>query len=330
MLHSLFGSNRPMVLVFLLIPAIVLGVLAYLYGSPPVSELGGPVFDWLFDWLNPYWLKVLLGIIINLAAAILINSISNNHDYADKEQYFPALVYFITASLSLSWQVFNPVLAGNLFVLLALRRLLAMSREQNVIAMVFDAGVFLGIAVLFYPPILFVFPFLWMTHLQFKSFNLREWLVALSGVLLPALYALAAYWWFSYVLNISEFYSFHGLNTNEWFQHNDVLFYLLSASSLVIFILGAFRFIADMSASTVHRKNTKRAFIWLSLLLTGIYFYSSALEATQDGLLFILLIPFAIYGGVFFTESRQRKLNVLFFYLWLMLSIAYMIFSEIP
>jgi hypothetical protein len=327
MLHSLFGSNRPMVLIFLLIPAIVMGLMAYFFGSPPISELGGPAFDWLYELLNSYWIKVSLGVIVNLTAAVLINSISNNHDYADKEQYFPALIYFMTASLSLSWQVFNPVLVGSLFLLLALRRLLAMSRVQNVTAMLFDAGVFLGLGVLFYPPFIFVAPFLWMAQLQFRSFNLREWLVALSGMLLPALYALAAYWWFSFDPGILEFYSFDALRIEEWFQDKHLLYYPLLALSLIILLFGAFRFVADMSASTVHSKNTKRAFIWLSLLLTAIFFYSSALEADQKGLALILLIPFAIFGGVFFTESRKKNLNIIFFYLWLVLTIAYMIFG---
>src|SRR5690606_29621802 len=119
MIHTGFGSNRPMVFAVLLIPAIIYGVLALNFAQAPVYALGGPLFDILVSFVSAPYISVILGLIVNLIGAFLVNQLFNSHDYAERENYFPALFYFLLASLELSWIYLNPVLIGNIFVLLA-------------------------------------------------------------------------------------------------------------------------------------------------------------------------------------------------------------------
>ncbi len=144
MVHSVFGSNRPMVLGFLIVPAIAFGVLASYFTQVPVHPLGGPLFDWLYIALSDSSILLTVGIVINLTGAFLVNLLYNAHNYAERENYFPALIYFLFASLQLSWEFLNPVMVGNVFVLLALRRILSMYRVQEITSMIYDASLFLS------------------------------------------------------------------------------------------------------------------------------------------------------------------------------------------
>src|SRR5690554_1786237 len=177
MIHSTFGSNRPMVFGVLLIPAIIYGVLALNFAQAPVHTLGGPLFDLLVGYVSTPYISVILGLIVNLIGAFLVNLLFNSHDYSERENYFPALFYFLLASLELSWIYLNPVLIGNVFVLLALRRILRMYRVQEITSMIYDAGFFLALGALFFPLLVFVFPLLWLSLIQLRTFNLREWTV---------------------------------------------------------------------------------------------------------------------------------------------------------
>src|SRR5690606_26963099 len=98
----------------------------------------------------------------------------------------------------------NPVLIGNIFVLLALRRILRMYRVQEITSMIYDAGVFLALGVLFFPLLIFVVPLLWLSLKQLRTFNIREWVVPIIGLLTPMAFAVVLFWWQGYTIGVSE------------------------------------------------------------------------------------------------------------------------------
>src|SRR5690606_11515666 len=149
---------------------------------------------------------------VNLIGAFLVNLLYNSHDYPERENYFPALFYFLLASLELSWIYLNPVLIGNIFVLLALRRILRMYRVQEITSMIYDAGFFLALGALFFPLLIFVFPLLWLSLKQLRTFNFREWIVPLVGLLTPGVFTWAVFWWKGYSLNVAEYTDFNSLS----------------------------------------------------------------------------------------------------------------------
>lgn len=323
MIHSLFGSNRPLVISLLIIPAILYGLLTFFDGQVPVHPLGGPLFDVLNSYLQPPILSIIAGLIVNLIGAFLINLLYNEHDYAERVNYFPALIYFLLASLQTSWIYLNPVLIGNIFVLLALRRMLRMYRVQEITSMIYDAGLFLALGALFFPLLVLVFPLLWLGLVQLRTFNFREWIVPLVGLLTPTIFTLVGFWWFDYTLDISEFIRFSDLQTDVLFASHS--FWYLPVLFLSVFILfaGLIIFIRDMNTSTVHKQNTKKVFITTSIFMLIVCLYGLALESTQTGMFTALAIPVSVYTGVYFSRTRRKNLVLILFYIWIALLFLY-------
>ncbi len=330
MIYSIFGSNRTVVLGLLALPALAFGSFALFYTGRPPMPLGGFVFDWLNALISLPLLQILAGVVVNLIGAVLINHLYNAHDYADRENYFPALFYLLFTSLQLSWQYFNPVLAGNVFLLLALRRLLRMYRVQEITGMIYDAGVFLGIAALFYPPFIIAFPLLWISLIQLRTFNIREWLVPITGLLTPLIYAALFYWWFEINLDLPEYFQLMPLHFKSLISAHSFFFYILLLFSLFVFFAGFLIFIREMGISTVHKKNTKKVFISLTFILCLMWVASLALNEDQTGLSCLLAVPISVYGGVLFSRARRRrKLLTTIFYIWILLLVFYPIFTEV-
>ena len=330
MIYSIFGSNRTVVLGLLVLPALAFGTLAFFYTTSPVMPLGGPAFDWLYAQIPLSILQILLGIAINLTGAFLVNRLYNAHDYADRENYFPALFYFLLTSLQLSWLYFNPVLVGNVFVLLALRRLLRMYRVQEITGMIYDASVFLGIAALFYPPFFLAFPLLWISLIQLRTFNIREWLIPISGLLTPVLYAAVFYWWFDLKFDPAHYFQLEPVQLQSLISSHSVIFYLVLIFSSFVFFAGLLIFIREMGVSTVHKKNTKKVFITLTFILGLVWLVSIALNEGQTGLPGLLAIPVSVFGGVLFSRARRRKkIMTTVFYIWILILILYPLFTEV-
>lgn len=327
MLHTLFGSNRPFALAFLFLPALVFGVLAGLFTEVPEFVLGGPMFDWLNSSIGSYkWLSIFLGVLINMGSAMLLNTISNEHSLNRKENFFPALVFILFTATNLTWWYFNPVSVAVLFFLLALRRLLPIYRVQAVTSNVFDAGFLLAVAASFFPPMVLTFPLVWISLIQLRSFDFREWLVPLSGILVPGLYLAAYYYYQGYELDYSEYLiytnssiSLEG-NPNNWYLAFLVI-------SIVMSIVGFAFFVSDMQVSTVHKKNTKRVFIWSAITLVATLVYTLYLPGADYSLFWLIGIPVAISLGDFFNYQKRQMVISLLFYAWLILALCHPLFS---
>ena len=323
MIHSLFGSNRPLVFSLLIIPAILYGLLTLYSGQVPVHPLGGPLFDVLDSYLQLPILSIIAGLVVNLIGAFLINLLYNEHNYSERVNYFPALIYFLLASLQTSWVYLNPVLIGNVFVLLALRRMLRMYRVQEITSMIYDAGVFLALGALFFPLLVLVFPLLWLSLVQLRTFNFREWIVPLVGLLTPIVFTVVAFWSFDYTLDISEFRSFSKLQFNDLFVSHGFWYLPVLVLSLFILFAGLIVFIRDMNTSTVHRQNTKKVFITTSIFMLVVCLYGLGLENTQPGMFTSLAIPVSVYTGVYISRSKRKNLLLILFYTWIALLFFY-------
>lgn len=326
MLRSLFASNRPVVLIFLLVPGALAGVLAFLYSGPTAPELAGPAFDLLFAPVN-HWaaLSVVLGLLVIFAGAYLVNDIFNTHEYALRANYLPAFVYFLAGCSSLDWVYFNPVYLGNVLLLLALRRFLRVYRAPNATSMLYDAGLFMALAVLVYPPMVCVFPFLWVAMYQLRSASFREALVPLAGIATPAVYLAAAYWWKGAQPELSEFHTWKdhfGLGPDGAAGAG---FYWFSGFTLIASFFGLALFASGMGSSTVHRKNSKRVFLWLSFFLVLVLVYTGFLEFSDAGSSAVLAIPVAVFVAMAFAYEQKRWVADLIFYLWLAMAIFRML-----
>ncbi len=327
MIYSIFGSNRPLVLSILILPAIVYGILSYSMAPVPAHTLGGPLFDLLFRSLSSPVSLIIVGLLVNLIGAYLINLLYNTHDFSERENYFPALFYFLLASLQLSWVYLNPVLIGNVFVLLALRRILKMYRVQAITSMIYDASFFLATGALFFPLLIFTFPLLWLSLLQLRTFNFREWLVPIIGLATPIVFTVVTFWWLNYTLDISEYIAFTGISQSDLFTSHGFWYLPVLILSVIILFIGLLAFLRDLSTSTVHEKNTKKVFITTSILMLGVSLYGIALKAVQPGMIASLALPVSVFVSVYFSRSRRKVVNQILFYVWVILLLCYPILA---
>lgn len=317
-----------MVISLLVIPAIAVGLLAYFYGGETLDTFGGPIFDHIYAWLLPYKaVRIALGLSLILVNASLLNGIANRHNYAHVEHFFPVLIFFFFSVSDLSWVSLNPIQFANLFTLLALRRLLTIYRVTSPTAMLFDAGLFLGIGILFFPLLVFALPILWLGLMQLRSFNLREWLVPVVGVLTVVFYAVVAFWWFEYRVEIDEYLVVDTRELGFSFSGRHLYTYPFLVVTVVLAIVGLLQFISDMNVSTVHRKNSKSVFLWYALLILLMAIYASGLATDRTGFLGVFGPLVAVFGGIFFIGTKRLVILRSVFYLWLLFVMLHMYFT---
>ncbi len=326
MLHSVFGSNRPLVQVFLLIPTAIGVAAAVWITEPGIDPLAGPPVAWLQEALiDVPFVGFLIGGLLYLMSAYLINNIYNMYGFGGRENYFPALVYVFFSLGMLEWTYMHPVLWANFFVLLAFRRLLTMYRVRSALSMVFDAGLFLGLAILCYPPAVMIVPVIWLALIRFRTFDLREWVTPLTAMVFVVVYVFAVYFWSGSYPDPTRFFQFDIFDTSTWAERGGVFYFPYLILTALPTVVGIIIFLLRMRGSTLHMKNTKAVFLRMTLLLVATFVYSAFLAVAAPGSVLILSIPIAVYTGVFFSRRRLQRWMLLIFYLWFIAVVGFVI-----
>ncbi len=279
MILRLYRSNRPVLALLLPIIGLILWLPSvWLRQLPDFSislltflpfESNAAIFLWTF-----------IAFILVLTATYLFNNLFQSYELISRRNQLPGLCYLIAFSWSPLLLHYSHVLAGQIFILLAIRRMMGIYRQHNVVRELYDIGLFLGIAAAIYAPFILFIPGCWFCISVLRPFSLREYLTPLLGILTVLLLCAGM----DFVLDgqvlhhlEANWYPVEGLypvGLFGWFK------YLIASVLLLMTIVAAPSFIAALARSTMRDRNLK-----LILLIFG-------LNTLALFILFTLLPPF--------------------------------------
>lgn len=184
MVVGLFRQNQPAVLVGLL-PLILL-----LWPGGPFSSqeilatgpAGMPLYR-LVSWLMAQgpWACATVSIIWVAGLALQLSYVANESELFDRRNYLPALLLLILLALAPGGLVPDPAMVGMPFVLAALRRIWSSQADHRALGPVFDAGLWIGLAMLVHLPYAFLVAVLWASIAVMRPFHWREYLLPILG-----------------------------------------------------------------------------------------------------------------------------------------------------
>jgi len=189
MLVRFFRSQQPFLLIILPVLSVLLWVPAFLHPVALPIKHEMPFYDLIAMPLSAYPLAAtILAFFLIVLQAFLFNYTIDKYEITGKSSYLPALLYVLFTSFSPSLLHLHPVLFANIFIILALNRVLGTYRSTSALSACFDAGFLIGIASLFYFPAIIILFFVMVGIFILRPFSLREFTIIFLGFLLPYLY----------------------------------------------------------------------------------------------------------------------------------------------
>lgn len=151
-----------------------------------MTENAFPLFFRIVDFLS-YFRGIIIfsSLILVVFQAFFLTNIINRHNALKETSHLPALLYVVMMSCFPEQLTLNPLIFANCFILLFLNSVFHLYRADNAVFYVFDAGLFIGIASLFYWPAIFLFPLIWAGLTILRPFNWKEWTASILGLALP-------------------------------------------------------------------------------------------------------------------------------------------------
>jgi len=188
-LQNLFIYN------LLLLPYITILRIRSLIYPPSYDEIVGisPVLNYIYLNVPPLALSI-LAILLIFIQANLINYFTNSNKLHSKNSLVAGMVYALGMCLLPNFLILHPIIIANTFIIMMLIFLTSIYKKYKPINHLFLTGFFTGVSIIIMPHYIFIILFLLQGLLIFRDINLKEFLQAIVGVIIP-LFLMGTYFW---------------------------------------------------------------------------------------------------------------------------------------
>lgn len=284
MITSIFKRSKPINFVILVILLIVEFILFW-YTKEQVALTSSFIIKQL----------ILLGVVI--LSSFTVDFIVKKNQLSKQNNYTILLYVLLFLLLRNSFES-GAVIVSNFFILLALRRIISLKSNIDITKKLFDAAVWITVAVCFYPWALAFYIILYLGIVFYASKNYRNWLVPIVGVLTVVIIAYT-----SQVLINNTFLSLDDLK--PVIQSPE-----FSKNGTPLLLLGVIMFFSTLSFfKTLNKKKlvVKRSYIiiFITFLITVMLFVLNKSNAIY------VLFPASIIITNFYQEINSKLIKEL-------------------
>ncbi len=264
-------------------------------------------------------LQSIASLIILLILAFIVLQINNRYSFIRVRTMLPAPLYIIMISGLVELHTLHPVYFAAFFVLMAIHRFFSAFDQVAPYSAIFDAGLLLGIASLFYFNIVVLFPALFFgIPILARETRWREFVIVTLGFLLPFLFAVSYALLTDQFLEVLKIFEKNTLTPNYHLRENIPLQIYLGFL-IVLTLLGSIKIIQQYDSKKV---STRKFFtVFFLLFITSLVSYTFV-PATSQEMLVITAIPVTFLVSNFFVFLKSRFWGELLFSLLLIIVIA--------
>ncbi|MGV8829159.1 MAG: hypothetical protein ACWA6U_12675 [Breznakibacter sp.] len=195
MLYRIFSKNN--FFAFALLPILLVGLRARLlfhHQIPLLENVQTPLWELFYNTLkaNPSYLHG-AAIILTLISALAVNRLTNHYNFTQRQTNLAGFFYIVFCSGFIMVQELQPILIFVPFFIIAMERLFQGVIHPNPMRHCFEATLWVSTASLFYGKGIWFFPLLFLAMAMMRIFNLKSFIAASIGLILPYLFATTYY-----------------------------------------------------------------------------------------------------------------------------------------
>lgn len=299
---AFFRTNR-FINSLLLFPYVVLvRALAIPGGYPDETPARGILAEWIVGdpfVSNP--VTVIAGILLVYLHALQLNRVMIQNRMTQELTLFPGMVYVLLVSYFPGYDGLSSLLIANTFILIALESLFATHKKTGAPGRIFDTGLWLSIASLFYFGYtgLFLFGLVGLSAL--RTLKSKEWLQYFIGYVTPLVIVAMI----DFILhgNLSGLSGHFGENLGTFdFTFAGMRTYAHAGFFGLLLLVSLFNFGSFKQRKNIHTQKKIDLLLWLLLFGFVVVLLQADIGVT-DWL--VLSIPLACFIAMILAQSTQ-------------------------
>ena len=261
-------------------------------------------YDHIFEFIyHNNFVLTSISFLLTIGTAIFLNKFAIDNQFVSKVSTLILVLYILFTSIFTKEIHNNPIIWVNFLLVFVWANLMQLPYVKNTIPIVFNASFLLGVASLFYSPLVAMFVLIWISIIIHRVVTWRNLLVTIIGVLFP------------YFFLMSLFYAMGNLFDESYLLFNSLsldLAPVFPTKPLDIAILTIVISITVVSIiGVVGRLNEKGINHRRNLLITIVYYVIAfiILLVFMKSLVSILLlsIPMVLLLGNWLSNVKQTR-----------------------
>jgi len=325
MLIKIFRKSYMLQYFLLVLLGILLWIGAFI---KPVSvekniiEFLNPGYSLIISLIgNSALVGSIIAFLMVFAGAFLFNFILTKYDLVQKNTLIPSLVYIVLMSHSTSLLYYHPACISGFLMVVVLYYTFQIYTEEEAFPQVFNSGLVIGVASLFYFPSVFFLLFIWITFILYSLYKWREWLIVLIGFIVPYIFLFTYYFWFDQLEAALLAYNNYFLNLTffDFSFSYSYLSYIILGFIIVFTVWSLFTMSTEIGEKTINIRKHFWTVFWL--------FFIAILTYTISGFDFhsyqvFILIPVSVFISYTLTYSSREIWTEFIFGLMVLLIIV--------
>jgi hypothetical protein len=324
-----FFSTQQIVSLIVILPLFMLGLWLPNFIEPsgiyiPTSQFPSPFFD---VFVNIFKTESLVLKILSFLAVffqgILFNAILNQQELLKKRNYLPALFYVLIMSSFSGLQNFNPLIFTNFLLLPIFALLNNFYMKRNIKTELFAMGILIGIASLFYFPIIVLVLYLFLALIIITSPEWRHYFIIVVGAVFPYYWFYALKYLFDSPVHLLSDKKLDSIDFSQMFSNIGTVDFLYLGFWIFFLVISLFAFLTNSNQMVVRVKNILNsylAYLFISLLML---FWISKYPLALLG---VLAFPFSIFLSHFFNQQKKEGFKEFSFWIIYLTILAYQIY----
>ncbi len=288
--------------IIIIVLAIIIWLPSFLFPNS-FSGATGIAYFHLSNLLNSPLLLTILSAFITVVTSIVLNQFAIRTGIISKVSTFAMILFVLLSSIFVVDFHNNPFIWVNFIMIFVWANIMQLPYTNNAVPVIFNASFLVGIASLFYSPLVLLFILIWMSIFIHRIVTWRNLIVTIIGVGLPYFFLFSFYYATNIPFEDSKIYS-DILNTNI----------TLVIPTNIIDIISAILFVPMVSVSIVgiiSKLNDKSINLRRNLLITIVYFFLGLiiylLYANTLSTLLIITVPAVLILSSWFSNVRKQK-----------------------
>ncbi len=284
--------------------------------EPIGEQIFGQRWDFFQGAMSENTARTVAAALILIGAVLMLNLTIKEEIYPEKNYMPSALFTIIATTLYLGEISLSPLLA-TVLIIIALHYGLGRFRVQTpALRDTFTMGVYLGGAVLVYPPALYLLPIMALILLLTLS-NIRFWITLIGALLIPmSMYFFTLWvvnqWDFNVVIDKLDIYhraftlNDRTIGELEHIKLQDVIpTVALVALTLLVSMLSVITFLFRRTAQKRYSQVSYTLFVYLAIWVAGVAIISPVRTLYMA---IIIAMPLCVVAPYFFSVATKRKL----------------------
>ncbi|MCO6461313.1 MAG: hypothetical protein J5I59_07910 [Saprospiraceae bacterium] len=301
---ELFRKDQPIGYILLLIYTLLLRIPAFI-GETNWTPLASSAFsDLVYNAIGYTTITAqIVGTLLIFFHAVLINIMMNENRITRENTLFPGLLYILVQTIIPDFNYLTPALLANTFVLLALMNISSSYKNNARSGEVFNAGIFIGIAMLFdFSYIVFVICG-FIGFLIVRSFKFIERLQYLIGFVIPTFLGATYYFWMGHLKDFFLMFS-SNISWLDWAANVNTVLYIKIGVLFFLFLFVLFNYNNYGRKNNVHAMRKVDVMLWFMIFPLITFLFQSNIRLDHA---LIVTVPLGALLG-FSLLNIQNKM----------------------